>query len=212
MLTTHNLETHTFYQKFTKNITPPPGRPICNTINTPTMNLSKWVNIQLQPLVKKLPSYLKDDNHFLRKIDEINKNHTLARDALLVTWDVRSLNTSIPHKEGLEALKKHFIMRKYREKKANTILEFSELVLNSNQFKFLGQHYLQMSGTAMGTEMTPSYANLFMGVLEKQMLSSYKHKPLVYLRYIDDILMIWTDGEDSLNDFVTHCNSQNKNI
>ena len=69
-----------------------------------------------------------------------------------------------------------------------------------------------MSGTAMGTKMAPSYANLFMGVLEKQMLSSYKHKPLVYFRYIDDIFMIWTDGEDSLNDFLTHCNNQNENF
>ena len=86
-------------------------------------------------------------------------------------------------------------------------------MLNSNQLKFLGQHYLQTSGTAMGTKMAPSYANLFMGVLEKQMLSSYKHKPLVYFKYIDDIFMIWTDdGEDSLNDFLTHRNRQNKNI
>ena len=44
------------------------------------------------------------------------------------------------------------------------------------------------------------------------MLSSYKHKPLVYFRYIDDIFMIWTDEEDSLDDFLTHCHSQNKNI
>ena len=71
-----------FLPKIHKNITPPPGRPICNTINTPTMNLSGWVDIQLQPLVRNLPSYLKDDNHFLRKIDEINKDHTLPRDAL----------------------------------------------------------------------------------------------------------------------------------
>ena len=126
-----------FLSKIHKNITPPPGRPICNTINTPTMNLSRWVNIQLQPLVKKLPSYLKDDNHFLRKIDEINKNHTLLKDALLVTWDVRSLYTNIPHKEGLEALKKTLHSEKISRKKANTILEFSKLVLNSNQFKFL---------------------------------------------------------------------------
>ena len=69
-----------------------------------------------------------------------------------------------------------------------------------------------MSGTAMDTKIAPSNANLFMGVLEKQMLSSYKHKPLVYFRYIDDIFTIWTDGEDSLNDFLTHCNSQNENI
>ena len=106
-----------FLPKIHQKITPSPGRPICNTIDTPTMNLSRWVDIQLQPLVKNLPSYLKDDNHFLQKIDKINKNRTLPRDALLVTCDVRSLYTNIPHKEGLEALKKHFIMRKYREKR-----------------------------------------------------------------------------------------------
>ena len=81
------------------------------------MNLSRWVDIQLQPLVKNLPSYLKDDNHFLRKIDEINKNHTLPRD----TGNM-GCYTNIPHKEGLEALKKHFIMRKYREKRQTLYL------------------------------------------------------------------------------------------
>ena len=55
-----------FLPKVHKNMTPPPGRPICNTINTPTINLSKWVDIQLQPLVKKLLSYIKDNSHFLR--------------------------------------------------------------------------------------------------------------------------------------------------
>ena len=34
-----------FLPKIHKEIQPPPGRPICNTINTPTMNLSKWVDM-----------------------------------------------------------------------------------------------------------------------------------------------------------------------
>ena len=34
-----------FLPKIHKNINPPKGRPICNTINTPTMNLSKWVDL-----------------------------------------------------------------------------------------------------------------------------------------------------------------------
>ena len=60
--------------------------------------------------------------------------------------------------------------------------------------------------------MSPSYVNLFMDVLEQRMLLSYKHKPLIYFGYIDDIFMIWTDGEDSLNDFLTHCKNHNKHI
>ena len=95
-----------FLPKIHKEIQPPPGRPICNTNNTPTMNLSKWVDMQLQPLVKKQPSYLKDDNDFLRKIDDLNKTQTIPPNTILVTWDVKSLYTNIPHKEGLDALQK----------------------------------------------------------------------------------------------------------
>ena len=157
--------------------------------------------MQLQPLVKKQPSYLKDDNDFLRKIDNLNKTQTIPPNAILVTWDVKSLYTNIPHKEGLDALQKTPEYENVPEIKIDTILDFSKLVLTCNHFKFLGQNYLQMSGTAMGTKMAPSYANIFMSVFEKQMLSSYHHKPFVYFRYIDDILWfgqkekrVWTSS------------------
>ena len=69
-----------------------------------------------------------------------------------------------------------------------------------------------MYGTAMRTNMAPSYMHIFMGILEKQMLSTYPHKPFTYFGYIDDIFMIWNEGEDSLNTFLEHCNKQNKHI
>ena len=93
-----------FLPKIHKEIQLPPGRHICNTINTPTMNLSKWEDMQLQPLVRKQPSYLKDDNDFLYKIDDVNKTQTIPPNAILVTLDVKPLYTNIPHKEGLDAL------------------------------------------------------------------------------------------------------------
>ena len=120
--------------------------------------------------------------------------------------------TNIPHKEGLEALKITLENENMSQKKIETIPDFSKLVLSCNHFKFLGQNYLQRSGTAMGTKMAPSYANIFMSIFEKQILSTYHHKPFVYFHYIDDIFMIWTEGEDSLNKFLEHCNKQNKHI
>ena len=38
----------------------PPPRPICNSRDTPTEKISQWVDEQLQPLVKELPSYIQD--------------------------------------------------------------------------------------------------------------------------------------------------------
>ena len=95
------------------------------------MILLKWIDIQLQPLVKKLPSYLKDDNDFLRKIDELNDKQTIPPNALLVTWDVKSLYTNIPHKERLEALEKTLQNEDVPRNKIETIIDFSKLVFNA---------------------------------------------------------------------------------
>ena len=51
-----------------------------------------------------------------------------------------------------------------------------------------------------------------MGALEDRTINSYAYKPSVYLRYIDDIFMTWTEGEENPNGFLSHCNQINKNI
>ena len=125
---------------------------------------------------------------------------------------MKSLYSNIPHKEGLKALEKTLQNENVPRIKIETMIDFSKLVFICNHFKFLGQHCLQMLGTAMGTKMAPSYVNIFMCILEQQMLSTYSHKPFIYFCCIDDVSMIWTEGEDSLNTFLEHCNKQNKCI
>ena len=51
----------------------------------------------------------------------------------------------------------------------------------------------------MGTAAAPNYANLFMDRFETKALSNWPLKPLIWLRFIDEIFMIWTHGEDNLN-------------
>ena len=48
------------------------------------------------------------------------------------------------------------------------------------------------------TEKTPSYADIFMDKLEKKLISQALIKPQTWWRYIDDIFIIWTEGEESL--------------
>ena len=42
----------------------------------------------------------------------------------------------------------------------------------------------------MGTKMAPKYANIFMSNLEENFLQNTRNKPLIYLRYIDDIFLL----------------------
>ena len=60
------------------------------------------VDYYLQPVVKEIPSHIKDTNDFVKKINKLN----VPQDSILVTMDVKSLYTSIPSHEDITAVKK----------------------------------------------------------------------------------------------------------
>lgn len=94
----------------------------------------------------------------------------------------------------------------------NSLTRMMELILKLNNFSFNGENYLQVQGTAMGTRMAPSYANLFMAALEKQMLLWTSSRPWVWWRYIDDVFAIWHVGEERLTTFLEEVNSYHPTI
>ena len=85
-------------------------------------------------------------------------------------------------------------------------------ILEINVFTFNGEYVFQVCGTAMGTRMTPCFANIFMAELEENILASYPYKPLAYYRYIDDIFIIWSHGLDLLHNFINSIKKQHINI
>ena len=78
-------------------------------------------------------------------------------------------------------------------------MQLIELILTKNNFSFDQEHYLQLHGTAMGTRMAPSYANLFMGHLEERLLNHINDKSDIWWKFIDDAFMVWPFGEGCLN-------------
>ena len=72
--------------------------------------------------------------------------------------------------------------------------------------------FLQIMGTAMGTRMAPPYAIIFLADLEDKFLSTYQHKPQLYLRYIDDVFMIWGHGRELLDEFYNCLNGIHPSI
>ena len=50
------------------------------------------------------------------------------------------------------------------------------------------------------------------GTLKKYLLDKCTDKPLLYLRYVDDIFLIWQHGEDKLEQFHAYVNSLHHNI
>ena len=173
------------------------GHPILSPNSHPTENISQFVDSHLNPLVPKLPSYIKDTTHFLKKLDDLKE---LPPGSLLVTLDVSSLYTNIPHNEGIEACRKALNSSDHLSRshlKTESICDLMRTILTMNNFEFDNNYYIQLHGTAMGIHMAPAYANLFMGDLERKLLAQSPLKLFIWWRYIDDIFMAWTHGEEN---------------
>ena len=112
------------------------------------------------------------------------------------------LYTNIPLNEGIAACKEALNSRELPVPPTADLCHLIWLILSLNSFTFSKKHYLQIQGTVMGTNMAPSYANLFTGKLEQEFLQTLNKKPRVWWRYIDDTFAIWTHDEPSLCTFV----------
>jgi hypothetical protein len=157
-----------------------PGRLIVSVNCHPTEKISEFIDFHLRPFVENLPSHIKDTTDYLKKME----NLTIPENTTLVTMDVTFLYTNIPHDDGIAACRKIWEQRTVQERPT---VEMLTLVLKSNNFTFEGNHYLQINGTAMGTKMAPSYANIFMGDLQERLLISSLKQHLSWFRFIDDV-------------------------
>lgn len=75
--------------------------------------------------------------------------------------------------------------------------------------------FLQTRGTAMGTRFAPSYANLFMGHFESQIIQNqhaWVENIVLYKHYIDDLIFIWDGSETDFTNFTTHLNQNDYGI
>ena len=64
----------------------------------------------------------------------------------------------------------------------------------------------------MGTDMAPSYTNLFKGKFEHEFLRTQTGLPLGWWRFIDDVFTIWTHGEERLQMFLRELNNHHTSI
>ena len=63
-----------------------------------------------------------------------------------------------------------------------------------NVFEFNNKYFIQNSGTTIVTSLAPGYASLFLSIFERNMIKQYPIKPSIWLRYVDEIFMIWDNS------------------
>jgi len=183
--------------------TPITGRPIVASIRCLTYNASKYLDKFLQPLMIRFHSYLK--NTF--DVIEILESQAFPQDTVILTGDVNSLYPSINIKDGLNAV--NTALRLFTDFSPDVIAFVSDLlewVLSNNFITFGDTYWLQIKGTAMGTPVAVTFANIYLSMLEYEMAALVRSQVnsqldlsniLMYKRFIDDIVALFTSLEQA---------------
>lgn len=151
------------------------GRPIVSSINSPTYYPSKYIDIILQELVKRLATNLKNTNTLLLLLYGVKFNPNVW----FLTADVTALYPSINIVDGLIMIRKMLtdnldkgIPNLTTPADVEHIIDFMNKVLTQNYVEFGDRMFLQTQGTAMGTPLAVVFANIYMTGLHLQCLET----------------------------------------
>jgi len=135
-------------------------------------------------------------------------NLTCTDEVIIVTLDVKALYPSIPIDESIDCVRKmlshHIDDIDTLGLSIEAVIDCLAFILHNNILRFGHQTYRQVSGVAMGNQVAPPLAIIFMHFLESEAIASAAFKPSLFKRYIDDILMIWRWGMNRLQCFIDH--------
>lgn len=176
-------------------------RPIVSHIDHPTRNISKFLDQELKHLAVGAKSYCKNSTTLKAELESLRLEPT--KRYKMFTADITSLYTNIPTNDGIQRVNQLYqanqLARRMLSKHALTSLLYNTLI--GNVFSFDQSFYRQVTGTAMGTVMAPTYANAYLREREESS-EPLNHPSLVLMRrYIDDILVLYDDSNSDFDEF-----------
>ena len=186
----------------------PVGRPIVSDCGSESYRITEYIDYFINPQAKLHPSYIKDTYDFVNKLQNLQvPNHTQ-----IFSIDIDSLYTNIETHLGLAAINNIFTKHPDPSRPDRQILKLLELTLTRNNFLFNNQQYLQLCGCAMGRKYAPAYADIYLAHWEETAFQKLTHKPVLYLRYLDDIFGLWADTQEHFNNFIHILNTHHPKI
>lgn len=215
---TTNIPLANFYLLPKIHKTPISTRPIVASIKAVTYNTSKYVDFVLQPVMRSFKQVLQSPVDLLRHLNITS----FPANCCVCTADVTSLYPSIDIYDGLQKLSAALVLYNTNFKgdiNVELIVCLCKWVLQNNYMSFGNTVWVQLCGTAMGTPLAVSFANIYLAMLEKDMFSMYylvypktlEDSILLFVRFIDDILCV-TQHRDHCNTVIDFLNSMHKNI
>ena len=163
-----------------------PLRPIASFINSPSYQLSKHLVHLLAPPVGKTSSFIKNSTDFAAFISD----QTIPEETVLVSFDVVSLFTNVSVDLACQVAGGRLHADESLDDRTtlspDEVLRLLRFSLDATFVAYQGNWYQQTFGTAMGSPVSVTVANLVMEDVEERALASYPTPPPFWKRFVDD--------------------------
>ena len=172
-----------------------PMRPITSGIGSAPHGIAK---VLAKPLSKSLgslsPAHIQNTSDMMQRLNEIDG----VADKKLASFDVTALFTNVPVEGALSAIKKvvdglddaHLPLPK------GQYMKMVKLCMEFGCFKFNATEYVQHSGLAMGSPLSPVGACLYMEELEQSHFMNIIGADSTWVRFVDDVLVVVPKDHD----------------
>ena len=182
-----------------------PLRPIVSFVNSPTYALSKHLVSILAPLVGKSQSHVRNSTEFASFITR----QTIPQEMTMVSFDVVSLFTKVPTdlaiRVACQRLAEDPSLPERSALSPDEVVSLLKFCLDATYLAYRGEVYQQVYGTAMGSPVSVTVANLVMEDVEQRALNTCASPPAFWKGYVDDIFTVLPRGQ--IQQFHDHLNS-----
>lgn len=164
------------------------GRPIVPSTRWITTPASILVDHLLQAVLKdaRIPWIVKDTKSFVVELESTRMSN---QNGVFVTADIASLYTNIDTKMGLQCVQDFLILQQVPLERQRLIMDLLRFVMENSYLTFKDLVYHQKDGTAMGTSVAPTYANIVVYMLERKVITEFGDRLYFYRRFLDDVIV-----------------------
>ena len=194
------------------------GRPIHAATDVPGTSLSKFIAKSLHSLLRHVPAHLKNTHDFIGSISSIDGASVHG----FCSLDVCNLYGSIPLEDLNDKTPSVFTVAKrfFHQYKSDCELsslsddDFELLIrlcLTSDRILIDGKAYKQKSGLAMGNNLAPTLAIIYMNEIDRSIIER-TNKSVTLKRFIDDYIALLLSQEMSGEKLLSIANDVNDAI
>jgi len=117
------------------------------------------------------------------------------------SFDISNMYSNIPTGELIAILSDSCITNNVDDMTKKEIMKITQTIISQNYFQFQDTIYLQKEGLAMGASTSSILSEIYLQHMENTTVPELLEKHIIkgYFRYVDDILLVYTDNTTNIH-------------